>query len=432
MPIAYDGQVYEDEYSLAAGRPVERADTEGKTHITVTPPTTPSTMPLGSPEKPADALNPEEGTPLPTQNLISPEPSQSLTPDYVNPPEGSIIPKIASGLEHVAKSVWDAMLLPGNVLQGKVPVWAVDPETGEVSTSPQVLEKTLDLAGLMVMGPAPVASKMAEGTLGSFAGVKSKTLDKGALEVAQAAEKQGISNTEIWQKTGFFKGADGRWRHEIDDSGLKYTPEKLSSGTSVSLPEVLDHPELYKAYPLLKDTKIRYEPMYKGAAYYEGGNYIVVGKAYKDRPDVIMHEVQHAIQGIEGFAKGGTPGKVGKDYQLKYEEALNDVRKEFHTLWKKQHDQGFLSAEEAAKMDYMSFLFRKYSEYAKAGDNKAVENYMRLAGEVEARNAQNRMSLTPEQRFKNDPKLSQDVDDINQIVSPEAVLTTPYTSQNSR
>src|SRR5882762_8779354 len=158
------------------------------------------------------------------------------------------------------------MALPGDVLSGKV-------QPGSI----QEIERAADLAGLMVAGPAPVASKMADGTLGSFAGVTSRTLDKGALETAQAAEREAVHPDEIWQKTGFFKGADKQWRYEIPDEHAKlsdrgftvntledpnaggeinklYTVNnKTKTGSTTSqitrLPDILDHPELYDAYP---------------------------------------------------------------------------------------------------------------------------------------------------------------------------------------
>jgi hypothetical protein len=46
----------------------------------------------------------------------------------------------------------------------------------------------------------------------------------------------------------------------------------------------------------------------------------------------------------------------------------------------------------------------------------AHEAYTRLAGEVEARNAQHRMNMTPEQRRANPPWRTQDLPDEQQIV----------------
>src|SRR6266576_2181089 len=133
-------------------------------------------------------------------------------PSYINPPERQTpfprprMTEILSGFYETAKKALD---LPNT------PPWAVDPDTGEVHTSTQAIEKAADLAGLMTFGPAPVASKLAEGSLGSFAGVTSKTVDKNKLAQAQILESRGLPSGKIgdvkdyvWKKTGFFRGAD--------------------------------------------------------------------------------------------------------------------------------------------------------------------------------------------------------------------------------
>lgn len=64
-------------------------------------------------------------------------------------------------------------------------------------------------------GTGPVREKF------SYAGEKSKNADKAALNTAKEMEKNGADAETIRQKTGWFRGADGKWRWEIDDSGMK-------------------------------------------------------------------------------------------------------------------------------------------------------------------------------------------------------------------
>jgi hypothetical protein len=283
---------------------------------------------------------------------------------------------------------------------------------------------------------------MVDGTLGSFMGVTSKTLDKGALEVAQAAERQGIGVDEIYDKTGFFKGADNRWRYEIDDSTAKFnekwadnpSPTQMQTGMKiVKLPDVIDHPELFKAYPKLKDIQVIYDNNFRGVAEFSG-EAIRLGKnpynpgvpAFKDK-GVLMHEVQHAIQDMEGFAKGGAPLKAARgEYRLKHEDDINKLRPTLIDLLGKERKGEILSPEEQAKLDYLKVVFDKYVEYQKAGDKKAFENYEALAGEVEARNVQHRVDLTPEQRMKYNPADSEEIARSEQLVRHSATSTTPY------
>lgn len=55
----------------------------------------------------------------------------------------------------------------------------------------------------------------------SYAGEKAKNADKAALNMAKEMEKNGADAETIRQKTGWFRGADGKWRWETDDSGMK-------------------------------------------------------------------------------------------------------------------------------------------------------------------------------------------------------------------
>ena len=77
--------------------------------------------------------------------------------------------------------------------------------------------------------------------------------------------------------------------------------------------DVVDHPELFKAYSELKDIKVESLPKEAGSTL---GRYNDYEKTLYLRDDldpsfarsVIAHELQHAIQKIEGFAYGGNTG----------------------------------------------------------------------------------------------------------------------------
>ena len=65
--------------------------------------------------------------------------------------------------------------------------------------------------------------------------------------------EKGTDEVEIWQKTGWFKDKDGAWKFEIGDSNARLNPEFQSGGR---LGELLEHEELFKAYPELKDVRV--------------------------------------------------------------------------------------------------------------------------------------------------------------------------------
>src|SRR5882762_5965554 len=142
----------------------------------------------------------------------------------------------------------NALTLPGDVLSGKV-------QPGSI----QEIERATDLAGLMVGGPAPIAAKMADGTLGSFAGVGAKTARTDYLDIAKKMyADEGHTAEDIWKSTGWFKDIrDGKWKWEINDQGAKLKEGfDINKSQVVQMDEMLDHPELYKAYPGLKNIPV--------------------------------------------------------------------------------------------------------------------------------------------------------------------------------
>ena len=90
-------------------------------------------------------------------------------------------------------------------------------------------------------------------SLNSFAGEKAITANVGKLDQAKAMLEKGADEVEIWQKTGWFKDKDGAWKFEIGDSNARLNPGFQSGGR---LGELLDHEELFKAYPELKDVRV--------------------------------------------------------------------------------------------------------------------------------------------------------------------------------
>ena len=85
----------------------------------------------------------------------------------------------------------------------------------------------------------------------------------------------------------------------------------------MELSDVLDYPELYEAYPQLKDLRVYTDDLkgYNGIAGHNGwSDYITMNRSllgdWEKFRSVLLHEVQHVIQRIEGFAKGGNKESV--------------------------------------------------------------------------------------------------------------------------
>ena len=94
---------------------------------------------------------------------------------------------------------------------------------------------------------------VAEGTEESksqkqYIGEKSETADRQALDTAKRLIDGGESAEAVRQATGWFRGMDGKWRYEIDDSGAKF-----DDAGDVQFRE--DHPE-YDEYRRLLDKML--------------------------------------------------------------------------------------------------------------------------------------------------------------------------------
>ena len=190
--------------------------------------------------------------------------------------------------------------------------------------TPQLYNKILGAAKKMPQmakdNPKLLGKLYANGkdvSLNSFAGEKAITANVGKLDQAKAMLENGADEVEIWQKTGWFKDKDGAWKFEIGDSKARLNPNFKSGGR---LGELLEHEELFKAYPELKDIKIKKISDEGGEklGYYDPNKKEIAINNIGDK-STLMHEVQHAIQEIEGFAKGS--GAKGENYRLSHGEA---------------------------------------------------------------------------------------------------------------
>ena len=124
--------------------------------------------------------------------------------------------------------------------------------------------------------------------------------------------------------------ADGKRKAIIDSRGVRLRKEHVSVSegghVNVSLAAALDFPELFRAYPELRRLRVDF---YRDSGSGTGGftdpqeHYIAVNVARGGKNaapgmvlDTILHEVQHVIQGYEGFARGA--GCMSREQALAY------------------------------------------------------------------------------------------------------------------
>lgn len=236
------------------------------------------------------------------------------------------------------------------------------------------------------------------------------------LSVAKDMEKNKKKAKAIKAATGWERGADGKWRYEMPDAKIKdtmdvggghivkrYEDDMLWNGGKLF--DVIDAPELFKAYPQLKgvriDTDAIMNDMPSHGEYDSKTNTITIhADELKYMNDILNHEIQHAIQGIEGFATGGSPTTIRGEVKKRFNEVTKQIKQ--------------LRAE--GKEDEAKALIEKnrglYDAYMKNDD---FNSYKSLAGEVEARNVQERMNMTPEERRKTLAESTEDVARKDQI-----------------
>ena len=256
-------------------------------------------------------------------------------------------------------------------------------------------------------------------SINSFAGEKALNASANKLSKAKAMLEKGEDEVKIWQSTGWYKDKDGAWKFEIDDN-----PAKIKNQNADKLGDLLEHKELFKAYPELKDIKIKKIIDEKGEnlGYYDPNKKEIGINNIGDK-STLMHEIQHAIQDIEGFAKGGEYDIVWnaavRKIEKKYESELAILEKIENEAWKKTEplqkayialfDKGLKDSPEAQR------LLKEQEPYFKKGneaknkirnikwviedeknaitDKDMYEAYQKIHGEVEARNVQGRLGL---------------------------------------
>lgn len=243
-----------------------------------------------------------------------------------------------------------------------------------------------------------------------MAGPRSQTAALDKLADAQRRFDAGEDADAIYQDTGWVRGQDGRWRYEIPDD---INAIDFGDRSASTLGQVYDNPRLYEAYPELRDM-----PVYFADTSYGGGydtQAITLNAAYTDRQakEALIHEVQHAIQDIEGFAVGGSPdtvqqqiayemGKMSRElwdvspdgpaYVDAYTSEFNAMLAGDMTAYAEAHKTRMeleknLPKEARQKIHTLNGLIKRLEkEWQKLDEGQSpVESYRRLHGEQEAR-----------------------------------------------
>ena len=128
--------------------------------------------------------------------------------------------------------------------------------------------------------------------------------------------KQNVDNEQIRQKTGWFQDKNGDWKYEFSDKDMSLKNIKIEKDKAYRLEDILKHDTLFTLYPELKDLKVQFKNMEKiGGNYNKNSKRITLSsntlKNIKTIEGTLIHEIQHAIQDIEGHELG-TSSKLSK------------------------------------------------------------------------------------------------------------------------
>ncbi len=278
------------------------------------------------------------------------------------------------------------------------------------------------------------------GAAGMFIGKGAKTWDAAKHADALKMEKAGVDPRKIWADTGNWKAPDGKWRQEIADNTAKY-PFPVSNAHGKKLTNVFEHPEMYRSY--VSDDISLTIPKGQNLGHYDGANQeigipevyqkFVYGKgkegdkayqrAIDSQKSTTLHELQHAIQQREGWAKGGSPemfampddlrkGMHSYDDMARAEKLLERATREgvpvssLSPRWADDKVKAIAATYEG-KANGLDMLRQNMEQVSRI--ENPHEAYLRLLGEAEARATQARMHMDMPQRLSTFPADSYDV-----------------------
>lgn len=263
------------------------------------------------------------------------------------------------------------------------------------------------------------------------------------MVTAKVMDANGELRSDIWYDTGWLRGVDNKWRTEFSDkdakmtfdkvvgvagSMVKLTPvQRIQSDTNYRLGDILSHLSLYRLYPELADYTVTFhhDIPAKSAGFDPVNKRILMSMEQPDDVATLLHEVQHAIQEIEGFGRGGSPDMMDvynvnaaeKFYKLSAFRAKTDAQEvailnyyravQAHHIAETAYSNA-TSEEEKDKFRNKTFyetnparreaFQNMLTELDTTEEQVQQEMYLLISGEVEARDVEARREYNNELR----------------------------------
>lgn len=307
------------------------------------------------------------------------------------------------------------------------------------------------------------------------------------LAVANEMENSDRNAGAIKMATGWERGADGKWRYETPD--FEYYPagnlgcsrllerqpwhkdfenllDRLIAGETLGKPEQKRFAELtelaaglerqdamreriylddyvgddglFRAYPRLRQTRLEFLDLpsagYSGSYFHPDNRIVINISKADDAKSVLVHEIQHAIQHIEGFAHGSSP----EEFRNTAEDVIRDIVRAtggkiledggfdntpkgiFAALNRETAYGGTILRDNSSGLDMVAGKYGYKTIFDLVNDigsfKSGVQMYRSTAGEVEARNVQKRMDMTMQERLGSLASLTEDIPRGEQIL----------------
>lgn len=249
-------------------------------------------------------------------------------------------------------------------------------------------------------------------TLKQFTGETSPTAPVENLNKAKKMKDSGASNESIRRQTGWFKGVDNKWRYEISDdaAALKVQIGSIKERVILSAHEIIDHPVLFGAYPDMRNTKVIVDPNFDGIGMYNPSTdaiTISTAKAEKEALSTLLHEIQHAIQEREGFARGGSANPKFTDAVKRALASLRDFNVRESEDWTYRNQVKMMSSTRASKLALDSLMYKsslKLMEYANHAKPSSVFRHVR-----------NEVQWLYNDRFQQDRAMRDEVNEVQRM-----------------
>lgn len=201
------------------------------------------------------------------------------------------------------------------------------------------------------------------------AGERAMTANMEKLKEAKKMLAKDADMKTIYKKTGWHRGADGKWRFEIPDNLDDINLAELRDNEETTLGKIYDNPALYQAYPWLKNLLVTVEDMEKNRrGYAYGEDKIVLNEKYVGySPYNLQNEILSSLK-----SEAGVKETINAFQGIVHEEKLPG-KQEIRTIAENLPDSFFSDREEVNFFaDDGSFILPDEEEKIYSSEEKAT------------------------------------------------------------